>query len=179
MIHFDSSRLETPYDSREHMSFSQFDSPSQNPYSQPTHNWPVNTQQPEGGSTTQFTLLGISFLILAVLGLGMSILFAIGQTIQIANGEAVPPPNTDEAERIGFYIGYWGTFVVTVVSGLIHPFVAFAGFNMIRRKGLGMAKLGAILMCIPCVSSCCLLGVPFGIWGIIALNSISAKQLFS
>ena len=160
------------------MSFSQFDSPSQNPYSQSTHNWPANPPQPDGGSTTQFTILGIFFLLLSVLGLGMAILFGISQVLQIASGEVAPPPNANEAERIGFYVGYWGSFGVTVVSGLIQPIVALAGFNLIRRKGLGLAKIGAILLCIPCISSCCILGVPFGIWGVIALNSNSAKQLF-
>ncbi len=161
------------------MSFSQFDSPSQNPYSQPTHNWPENSPQPDGSGSTQFIMLGSFYLILAVLGLGMAILFVIGQAIQHSNGEGMPPPNANEAEKIGFYIGSWGGFAAMVLSGLIQPVVAFAGFNMIRRKGLGMAKLGALLMCIPCISSCCILGVPFGLWGIIALNSNSAKQLFS
>jgi hypothetical protein len=161
------------------MSFSQFDSPSQNPYSQPTQNWPVNQPQPNGASTVQFTVMGIFFLLLSVLGLAMSILYFIGQILQISSGEVVPPPNSNEAERIGFYIGYWGSFGVTIVSGLIQPFIALAGFNLIRRKGLGLAKVGAILLCIPCISSCCILGVPFGIWGVIALNSNSAKELFS
>ena len=161
------------------MSFSQFDSPSQNPYSQPTQQWSLDKPQPSGGSTTQFTMLGIFFIILAVLGLGMSILFAVGQLLQVANGEVMPPPNANDAEKTGFYIGYWGSTVAVIVSGLIQPLIAWAGVNMIRRKGLGLAKVAAIMLCIPCVSSCCLLGIPFGIWAIIALNSDSAKQLFS
>ena len=171
--------MKTPYYRCEYMSFSQFDSPSQNPYSQSTQQWQSDTPQPDDGSTTQFTMLGIFFIILAVLGLGMSILFAVGQLMQFANGTAMPPPNANEAEKTGFYLGYWGGTVAVIVSGLIQPFIALAGVNLIRRKGLGLAKLGAIMLCIPCISSCCVLGIPFGIWGIIALNSDSAKRLFS
>lgn len=161
------------------MSFSQFDGPSQNPYSQPTQTWPANASQPDGGSTTQFTVLGIFFIVLSVLGLGMAILYAIGQIAQLSNGAVMPPPNANEAEKTGFYIGYWGSTVSVIFSGLLQPLVAWAGVNLIRRKGLGIAKIGAIVLCIPCLSSCCLLGIPFGIWGVIALNSNSAKQLFS
>ena len=160
------------------MSFSQFDSPSPNPYSQPTQTWPANAQQPNGGSTTQFTLLGIFYLILAVLGVGLAILYAVGQLAQLSKGAVVPPPNANDAERMGFYIGYWGSTAAVIVSGLLQPLVAWAGVNLLRRKGIAMAKIGSIVLCIPCLTSCCLLGIPFGIWGVIALNSNSAKQLF-
>ncbi|MCY2984366.1 MAG: hypothetical protein NTY15_12130 [Planctomycetota bacterium] len=112
---------------------SQFDSPSQNPYSQSTPTWPANTLPPDGGSTTQFTTLGICFIVLSVLGLGMAILYAIGQVAQLSNGAVMPPPNANDAEKTGFYIGYWGSTAAVIVSGLLQPLVAWAGVNLIRR----------------------------------------------
>ncbi len=160
------------------MSFSPFESPGQNPYRQSTQTWPAETPQSGSGSTTQFTILGIVFILLSILGLAMMVLYAIGQVNEMSRVPVGPPANANDAERFGFYIGYWGSIVIVALSGLLQPLVAWAGVNMIRRQGLGIAKLGAIVLCIPCLTSCCFLGLPFGIWGIIALNSESAKQLF-
>ncbi len=155
------------------MSFSQFE--NSNPY-RPQNSNPSDSNG--NGSSTQFTILGILFIVLAVLGIGWSLLTIAGGAIQFLSGKAVPPPNATDAERGGFYIGYWGLLIVTSISGFLQILVAWSGINMLRRKGIGIAKIGAILMCIPCLSSCYVLGMPFGIWAIIALNGTSAKQNF-
>ena len=155
------------------MSSSQFE--NSNPYSSQNSNLVVSDER---GSSTQFTILGIIFLVLAVLGIGWSVLTFAGGLMQFLNGTAVPPPNATEAERVGFYIGYWGLILVSSISGFLQILVAWAGINMLRMKGKGVAKIGAIVMCIPCLSTCYVVGMPFGIWAIIALNGNSAKQNF-
>ena len=158
------------------MSYSQFD--DSNPYRQTAPQFQPNTPASNSGSSTQFIILGILFILLAIVSLGGSVLAVVGGVVQYVDGKAVPPPNAEAAERTGFYIGFFGFVIIGGVSGLLQPLIAWAGINMLRGKGLGIAKLGAILMCIPFLTSCCLLGTPFGIWGIIALNSDSAKQHF-
>ncbi len=59
------------------MSSSQFENP--NPYSSQNPN-PVGSY--ESGSSTQFTILGIIFLVLAVLGIGWSVLIFAGAFMQ-------------------------------------------------------------------------------------------------
>ena len=129
---------------------------------------------------TNNAVAGISLAILsrAVLGIGWSVLIFAGGLMQFLSGTAVPPPNATEAERVGFYIGYWGLILVSSISGFLQILVAWAGINMLRMKGIGVAKIGAIVMCIPCLSTCYVVGMPFGIWAIIALNGNSAKQNF-
>ena len=155
------------------MSSSQFE--NSNPYSSQNSN-PGGFD--ENGSSTQFTILGIIFLVLAVLGFGWSVLTFAGGFMQSLSGTAVPPQNATEAERIGFYIGYWGLILCSSISGFLQILVAWAGINMLRRKGIGVAKIGSIVMCIPCLSSCYIVGMPFGIWAIIALSGTSAKRNF-
>ena len=42
-----------------------------------------------------------------------------------------------------------------------------------------LAYTGAILSMIPCVSGCCLLGLPFGIWAVMTLNKPEVKAGFA
>ncbi len=161
---------------RIHMSFSQFENP--NPYSHDPRQPQPNMPNPGNESSTQFTVLGILFIILALMSFGLSILIVFSGITQYASGGAVPPPNATESERTGFYFGFFGVIVASAVSGLLQSLIGWAGINMLRRKGIGTAKVGAVVMCIPCLTSCGLLGIPIGIWGILALNGQSAKHYF-
>jgi len=158
------------------MSFSQFETP--NPYSHDPRQLQPNLPIPRNDSSTQFTVLGILFIILALMSFGFSILVVFSGLMQYIDGRALPPPNVNDSERTGFYFGFFGVIVASAVSGLVQSLIGWAGINMLRRKGIGTAKVGAVVMCIPCLSSCGLLGIPIGIWGIVALNSQSAKQYF-
>ncbi len=158
------------------MSFSQFETP--NPYSHDPRQLQPNLPNAANDSSTQFTVLGILFIILALMSVGFSILVVFSGIAQYTSGEAVPPPNANASERVGFYFGYFGVLVASAVSGLLQALIGWAGISMLRRKGIGTAKVGAVVMCIPCLTSCGLLGIPIGIWGIVALNGHSAKQYF-
>ena len=158
------------------MSFSQFETP--NPYSHDPRHLQPNLPNAAKDSSTQFTVLGILFIILALMSFGFSILVVFSGITQYTSGGAVPPPNANESERAGFYIGFLGVIVAAAISGLIQALIGWAGFNLLRRKGIGTAKVGAVVMCIPCLTSCGLLGIPIGIWGIVALNGRSAKHYF-
>jgi len=41
------------------------------------------------------------------------------------------------------------------------------------------AFTAAILAMVPCLSPCCLLGLPFGIWALVVLNKPEIKSQFS
>ena len=158
------------------MSNSQFE--AQNPYSHDPRQLQPNLPNAGNDSSTQFTLLGILFIILALMSFGFSILVVCSGIMQYTSGGAVPPPNANDSERTGFYFGFFGVIVASAVSGLLQLLIGWAGINMLRRKGIGTAKVGAVVMCIPCLTSCGLLGIPIGIWGIVALNGQTAKQYF-
>jgi len=40
------------------------------------------------------------------------------------------------------------------------------------------AMIAALLALLPCVTSCCLIGLPFGIWAIIILRRPTVKNQF-
>ena len=49
---------------------------------------------------------------------------------------------------------------------------------MIKGRKYRNCRLVSILMCIPCVTPCIALGIPFGIWGLVALNRFGVKEAF-
>jgi len=57
-------------------------------------------------------------------------------------------------------------------------FLVWAGLKMMRLESYALAITGCILALIPCVSPCCLIGLPFGIWGLVVLNDQTVKPAF-
>lgn len=112
-----------------------------------------------GGIAIAFALLG---LLLNVLGVGLA---AAGPA---AKGGG-PQPNfaANAVTGIGssiFAICYWSLVVVGAVK-------------MKNLSSYGLAMTACIVAMLPC-SACCLLGLPFGIWGIVMLNKPEVKEAF-
>lgn len=72
-----------------------------------------------------------------------------------------------------------GIFWSLITLGLA-GFVIFAGLQMRSLKNWGVSLAGAILVMIPCSTSCCCcLGIPVGIWALITLTKPEVKSAFS
>jgi hypothetical protein len=59
--------------------------------------------------------------------------------------------------------------VLTIVGGL----------RMRALRSWGLALTGAILALMPCCSSCCCVGMPFGIWALVVLMKPEVKAAFA
>jgi hypothetical protein len=70
-----------------------------------------------------------------------------------------------------------------VVSTLIvlaaGAFMIYAALQMKQLKGHGMSVAASVIAIIPCVSPCCLLGLPLGIWALVVLNKPEVKSQFA
>lgn len=72
-----------------------------------------------------------------------------------------------------------GSVVAGAVLGLILSVVLLIGANKMRKlESYGFAMTAAIIAVVPCISPCCWLGLPFGIWAIVVLSDVSVKQAF-
>ncbi len=148
-----------------------------NPYS--SHGYTPTGSQPQNSLAGQFKILGIIFIILSAIGFFGAILASLGNIVQLAQGGPKPPPNMDAAGVSGFYFGFYVSIVMVGLSIFFQPLILWAGINMLRRKGRGIVLTGAIIATIPLLSSCCLLGMPFGIWALVLLMRPESKSLFS
>jgi hypothetical protein len=53
------------------------------------------------------------------------------------------------------------------------------GVKMLSLQGYSSARTGCILAVIPCVGPCFILGLPFGIWGLVVLNKPNVREAFT
>ena len=90
------------------------------------------------------------------------------------NGPGFQAP-ANEAERAGRMVGALGASVVFIVMNTI---VIVGAYNLHYLKKRWMAMTAAIICCIPCCSPCVILGIPFGIWALVLLNSQEIKPHF-
>jgi hypothetical protein len=70
---------------------------------------------------------------------------------------------------LGFAVGL---FVVA-----LNAFVLIGALKMLRLQSRSLAIAACIVAMLPC-SCCCVLGLPFGIWGLIVLNKPEIKSQF-
>jgi len=86
---------------------------------------------------------------------------------------------TNEAERVGFYIGTIGGYGIALITLLVSPIIIFGAIQMMGGKRYGLSKAAAILAVVPFTACCMLFGAPFGIWAYIVLNQPDVKGYFA
>ena len=154
-------------------------------------NDPMNPYQP--GSGNPLGAAGDAMAAAKVKGpaIGLLVTGGLGILAQIANlvyvatvGQAQPqlPPDADPAQvqmmqNIAMFSGTIG-MVMGVIALLIGLVIIVGALKMMKLQSYGLAMTSSILAMIPCISPCCLLGLPFGIWAIIALNDANVKASF-
>lgn len=72
-----------------------------------------------------------------------------------------------------------GMGVALSVVGLVMAGVVFFGASkMMKLEMYGLAISASVIAMIPCVSPCCLLGLPIGIWSLVVLLNNEVKAAF-
>ena len=104
-------------------------------------------------------LIVLLALVLNLVGVGMGAASGMEQGMVVAEG------------AIG---------VVQSVLGLAIGSAIIVGIlKMMKLQSYGFAMTATILAMIPCLSPCCLFGLPFGIWGIVILCKPEVKEAFA
>lgn len=68
--------------------------------------------------------------------------------------------------------------VMSVVALIMAGVVFFGASKMMRLESYGLAMAVSIIAMIPCISPCCLLGLPIGIWSLVVLLDKDVKAAF-
>jgi hypothetical protein len=115
-----------------------------------------------------------ALIIFAILGFVMqagSLAFRmLGSSLLVAK----QLPNQPWVSMFSGTVGVMASIVGLLVSGLI----LFGGLNMRKLENYGLAMTASVISMIPCVSPCCLLGLPIGIWAIVVLSKPEVKSAF-
>lgn len=152
-------------------------SPVQNPYANASNPY-ASTQQPSHPAGAHYSpstenplnTPGIILTVLAAIHIGLAILGLILNLIgvgMIGMQQANGMDNT--ARMVGQIIGI---VVVICVQGII----AYGGVSMRKLENRGLVWTALVLSVIPLFcSSCYILGIPFGIWGMVSMGQVSHR----
>lgn len=61
---------------------------------------------------------------------------------------------------------------------LVAIFIIYAALKMKELKQWNLAVVASILAMIPCISPCCIIGLPIGIWSLVVLMRPDVKAAF-
>ena len=100
-------------------------------------------------------------LAMNVFGIGMASLAETGQEqlVQVLSGG----------------VGMVGNVMGLLIGGL----VLLGALKMKALESYGWAVAASVIAMIPCVSPCCCLGMPFGIWALVVLVKPEVKAAFA
>ena len=56
-------------------------------------------------------------------------------------------------------------------------FLIYAGIKTTQLKSHRVAMIGCIVLMLPMVN-CCIIGLPFGVWGLMVLNDLQVREAF-
>lgn len=85
-----------------------------------------------------------------------------------------------ENQEQAFAQMFLGTLgIVFGIIGILVGIVVFIGAQKMKKlESYGFAMAVSILAMIPCISPCCILGLPIGIWALVVLVSPEVKAAF-
>ncbi len=105
-----------------------------------------------------------SFFALIALGIGMSFSSLWGIR------------NIDRYEDFyGGAIGMGSSFLGLLVA----IFIIYAALKMKELKQWNLAVVASVLAMVPCISPCCIIGLPIGIWSLVVLMRPEVKAAFN
>lgn len=139
----------------------------------------MNDQQNQTRTTALDRLKGpaLALIITAALGIAFQALSLVRHAMGTATAMVIPGMSGSQAEMLRMLAGPIG--VVSAMIGLAIGVVVLLGaLKMKEARSYGFALVAAILAMIPCISPCCCLGLPFGIWALVVLVKPDVKAAF-
>lgn len=115
---------------------------------------------------------------LVVVGI-VGLVLSIGGLIANLSGAVVNIPGMDHnTELLTRTLSGTVGIISTVVSLLLSAIILWGGMQMKALRNYPLAMAASILALVPCLSPCCLLGLPLGIWAAIVLGRPEVKAAF-
>ncbi|MBN2508262.1 MAG: DUF4339 domain-containing protein [Verrucomicrobia bacterium] len=119
----------------------------------------------------------IGLLVTAVLGLA-SALGSLGfQTLGIAFGAQGRHSREPLQHLLSISAGGLG-IVQALIQLAVAGVIFYGALKMMKLRNHQLAMVAAILAMVPCVSPCCFVGLPIGIWALVVLLKPEVKALF-
>ena len=109
---------------------------------------------------------------------GLSILTALYLFGVALKGALDPDLSATVEDEQDAAISFAFTLVTSCFFSAVASFVLFGAIQMFRLKNHRLAQVASIVAMIPCISPCCVLSLPFGLWSILVLNKTDVRRAF-
>jgi len=138
----------------------------------------IPTMQPLGsygypGAADQVTGPAIGLMVVAILGF-LAQAFNLVWRLFFS---AIAVAQSNQTEWVTIFSGT-GAIISSILGILSSILVLFGGLKMKKLEAYGLALASSIIAMIPCVSPCCLIGLPIGIWSLVILSKPEVKAAF-
>jgi hypothetical protein len=67
---------------------------------------------------------------------------------------------------------------MSIIAILMSVVILLGALKMKKLESYGLAMTASILAMIPCLSPCCVIGLPIGIWALMVLSKPEVKSAF-
>jgi len=111
----------------------------------------------------------------------LNIIFAAARTaisLVAAGGSMMQHTGNPEFDKV--FAAMTGSVGIALgaVGFLGGIFILVAGVKMKKLEAYGLAVAASIIAMIPCLSTCCIVGLPIGIWALVVLSKPEVKASF-
>ena len=121
----------------------------------------------------------IGLKVTAILGLVM-VVVGLVVNVMTLNGFHIGPQQMYDPQMqklIGTLGGSLG-IVQNIIGGIVGVIVLLGAAKMQKLQNYQFALTASIVAMVPCISPCCLFGLPLGIWALVVLNKPEVKSHF-
>jgi len=105
---------------------------------------------------------------------------AAGALVQAMLGTVIAMPPDFPPEFRKMFEGMTGAigFVNAVFAAALSTVILMGGLKLRKLQSFGLCIAAAIIALVPCISPCCCIGLPVGIWVLVVMNSADVKPYF-
>ena len=131
----------------------------------------------DGGEAARQSVKGpaIGLLVTAILGLVGAASGLVMNLFMMSGMRQIGDP---QMQKVFNMFGGGLGIVQNIIGGIIGVLVLMGALKMQRLQNYQFVFTASILAMIPCISPCCVLGLPIGIWALVVLNKPEIKSAF-
>jgi len=89
-----------------------------------------------------------------------------------------PGQNPEMVRAFQMGSGVAGIFIA-IIQVAVAIFILYAALKMKGLQQYGLCIAASIVAMVPCISPCCCIGIPIGIWALVVLNKSEVRDYFS
>lgn len=128
----------------------------------------------------------VALMVTAILNILLGVWSVVEMTIsppnlqQLESGlQQLNNPQFEQFIHKLMYLSYGPLGIASTILGLALSVLILIGASKMRSlRSYEFSMTAAILAMIPCLTPCCFLGLPFGIWAVVALRGPGVKSQF-